>query len=123
METQHDFIERRRLGHEQAAQEGANCPLIKARFGPHEPVKPIKASMLYSEGFMLKRQAGDPIDAPVSLDHTVIGITDESRGLGESSSNRRRNRRRRFVVRLGYGFARALRWLQQATARLTCPTP
>jgi hypothetical protein len=77
METQHEFIERRRLGHAQAAIEAENDPLIKALFGPHES-RPItereRRLFCYEPGFMLRRQAGDPLplDVPVSSADTAI---------------------------------------------------
>jgi len=125
METQHEFIERRLDGHRRAAIEAENDPLIKAFFGPHEKIaisERERRDYCLPPGWMLRRQAGDPLDAPVSSADTVLAVT-ESRVLGESSSHRRRNRRRRFVVRFLYGLRRAVFRLQQATARLTCPAP
>lgn len=60
METQHEFIERRRLGHVQAAQEAEADPLIRAFFGPHEPTVITEAerqAYCYPPEFMFKRQA------------------------------------------------------------------
>lgn len=124
METQQEFIERRRLAHAQAAVEADTCLLIKLRFGPHDTVvtERERRAYVYPQGFMTRRQAGEPLDVPVSSRDTVLAVTESSRGLGESSSDIRRNRRRRFIRR-NYVFARALRWLQQATARLMCPAP
>jgi hypothetical protein len=123
METQHDFIERRRLGHIQAAMEAENDPLIKALFGPHES-RPItereRRLFCYEPGFMLRRQAGDPLDVPVSSADTATSCT-ESGSCSAHGVGRRRNRRR-YLLRLLRCISRTVRGFQSLTARLS-PAP
>jgi hypothetical protein len=117
METQHEFIERRRLAHVQAALEGENDPLIKAVFGPHEPVvisQRERDAYCLPPGWMFRRQAGEPIDRSVSLDHTVIVVT-ELGSRGNENSNRGR---RHYPLRWLRTVSRALLRLQQIAARL-----
>lgn len=60
METESEFIERRREAHEQAVVEAEADPLIKALFGPHEPFvisEAEKAAYCLPLDWMLKRQA------------------------------------------------------------------
>ncbi len=79
METQHEFIERRRLGHAQAAIEAENDPLIKALFGPHEETaisERMRRDYCLPPGWLFRRQAGEPLDAPVSSGDTVTAVTE-----------------------------------------------
>lgn len=121
METEHEFIERRRLAHVQAALEAQDDPLIRELFGPHEPVvisERERAAYCYPPGFMFRRQAGDPIDAPVSLDDTVTAFT-VSGSRGNENSNSGRRSRRRYPLRWFRSIYRALFRLQQIAARLS----
>ena len=123
METQHEFIERRKLAVDQAWLDAEHCPLVKARFGPHPEPVPVKRSMLYSEGFMFKRQAGDlfPLDAPVSSADTVLSVTAyKVLGINAKGSFRRS---RRYPLRWFRDIRRAFLRLQQVASRLMCPAP
>lgn len=113
METQHEFIERRRLAHEKARAEAENDPLIRELFGPKTPYVPSERELrafCYEPGFMFRRQAGGPIDAPVSVGDTVTAVTDSSRVPGRVVS---KNRRRRYPLRWFRTVRRALLRLQQ----------
>lgn len=120
METQHEFIERRRLAHEQARAEAENDPLIRELFGPKTPYvssERERRAFCYEPGFMLRRQAGDPLDAPVSCGDTVTAVT-SSRG---SRDTRRKNHRRRYVVRVVMSIYRSILRIQRGFERLMCP--
>lgn len=120
METQHEFIERRRLAHEEAAREAENDPLIQELFGPKTPYvvsERERRDYCLPPGWMFRRQAGDPLDAPVSSGDTVTAVT-SSRG---SRDTRRKNRRRRYFVRLAMYFHRSILRVQRGFERLTCP--
>lgn len=59
METKQDFIERRRLAHEEASREAENDPLIRERFGPKTPYVVTDRELrayCYAPGFMTRRQ-------------------------------------------------------------------
>jgi hypothetical protein len=59
-ETEAEFIERRRKANEQAAIEAGDDPLIKALFGPHEPVvisERERRLFCFQPGWMFKKQA------------------------------------------------------------------
>ena len=60
METQAEFIERRRREHERAAIDAGNDPLIRALFGPFERVEISKAerdAYCLRPGWMWRHQA------------------------------------------------------------------